>query len=67
MEYDGLETIPSPGNFALVSLVSYKIPIYFFNLESLLTDLEEIENRGYFVVAVTSNSSRQKQYNQSRL
>ena len=28
-----------------------------------MTDLEERENRGYFVVAVTSNSSRQKQYN----
>ena len=36
---------------------------YYFNLESLLTDLEESQNRGYFVVAVTSNSSRQMQYN----
>ena len=36
---------------------------YFFNLESLLSELEESENRGYFVVATTSNSSRQQQYN----
>ena len=36
---------------------------YFFNLEALLSDLEENKNRGYFVVATTSNSSRQKQYN----
>ena len=36
---------------------------YFFNLESLLSDLEESKNRGYFVVSTTSNSSRQKQYN----
>ena len=47
-------------NLFLKSKSSYG---YFFNLESLLTDLEEKENRGYFVVAVTSNSSRQKQYN----
>ena len=47
-------------NLFLKSKSSYG---YFFNLESLLTDLEERENRGYFVVAVTSNSSRQKQYN----
>ena len=36
---------------------------YFFNLESLLSELEESENRGYFVVATTSNSNRQQQYN----
>ena len=47
-------------NLFLKSKSSYG---YFFNLESLLTDLEERENRGYFVVAATSNSSRQKQYN----
>ena len=47
-------------NLFLKSKSSYG---YFFNLESLLTNLEEKENRGYFVVAVTSNSNRQKQYN----
>ena len=36
---------------------------HFFDLEPLLSDLEERENRGYFVVATTSNSNRQKQYN----
>ena len=36
---------------------------YFFNLEPLLSNLEESKNCGYFVVAITSNSSRQKQYN----
>ena len=36
---------------------------HFFNLESILSDLEVRENRGYLVVATTSNSSRQKQYN----
>ena len=46
-------------NLFLKSKSSYG---YFFNLESLLTDLEERENKGYFVVAVTSNSSRKKQY-----
>ena len=36
---------------------------YFFNLDKLLSDLEETKNKGYLVVAATSNSSRQKQYN----
>ena len=47
-------------NLFLKSKSSYG---YFFNLEALLSDLEERESRGYFVVAVTSNSNRQKQYN----
>ncbi len=35
----------------------------FFNFEKMLSDLEEKNDVGYFVIGVTSNISRKKQYN----